>query len=110
MVMKKIIVQANFSEFAYSDIYDVADGKDNNPLQECNTDLDYIENFINDESYKRHGISNTEPTWNETKTFYFVQAEGDYDYFEKHFVSLESAMVFAGWRGLSALKGDKHGN
>ena len=108
--MKKVIVQATLSEFEYSDIYDVADGKDSNPLQECNTSLDYIENFINDESFKRVARSQTEPTWNETKTVYFVQAEGDYDYFEKPFVSLESAMVFAGWRGLSALKGDKHGN
>ena len=108
--MKKVIVQANLNYFAYKDIYDVAEGKDSNPLQECNTSLDYIEDFMSDESYKRHGISNTEPTWTGTKNVYFVQAEGDYDYFEKPFVSLESAMVFAGWRGLSALKGDKHGN
>ena len=106
--MKKIIVQANFSEFAYSDIYDVHEGKDSNPLQESNTSLDYIENFMADESLKRHEISNTEPTWTGTKNVYFVQAKGDYDYFEKPFVSLESAMVYAGWRGLSALKGDKH--
>ena len=109
--MKKIIVQATLNHFAYEDIYDVAEGKDSNPLQECNTSLDYIENFMSDESFKRVARSQTEPTWTpETKTVYFVQAEGDYDYFEKPFVSLESAMVYAGWRGLSALKGDKHGN
>ena len=50
--MKKIIVQANFSEFAYNDIYDVHEGKDSNPLQESNTSLDYIENFMADESLK----------------------------------------------------------
>ena len=106
--MKKVIVMATLSEFAYEDIYDVHEGKDSNPLQESNTSLDYIENFMDDESLKRHEISNTEPTWTGTKNVYFVQAKGDYDYFEKPFVSLESAMVYAGWRGLSALKGDKH--
>ena len=107
MVMKKLIVQATLSEFEYSDIYDVADGEDTNPLQECNTSLDYIENFINDESFKRIARSQTEPTWNETKSVYFVVTPGS-EVFDKPFVSLESAMVYAGWRGLSALKGDKH--
>ena len=105
--MKKVIVKASLSYFAYEDIYDVEDGKESNPLQECNTSLDYIEDFMDDESYKRHG----KESWTgDDRQFYFVQAEGDYDYFEKPFVSLESAMVYAGWRGLSALKGDKHGN
>ena len=105
--MKKIIVQANFSEFEYSDIYDVADGKDSNPLQECNTDLDYIENFMADESLKRHG---EERGWLGQTTLYFVENEGELYSFKKGFDQLESAMVYAGWRGLSALKGDKHGN
>ena len=105
--MKKVIVQATLSEFEYSDIYDVADGEDTNPLQECNTSLDYIENFINDESFRRIARSQTEPTWNESTTVYFVENKGESD-FKNPFLSLESAMVFAGWRGLSALKGDKH--
>ena len=102
--MKKIIVQANFSEFAYSDIYDVHEVKDSNPLQESNTSLDYIENFMWDESYKRHGRE----SWHGDATeVYFVENKGESD-FKNPFLSLESAMVFAGWRGLSSLKGDKH--
>ena len=103
--MKKIIVQANFSEFAYSDIYDVHEGKDSNPLKESNTSLDYIENFMADESLKRHG---EERDWQVQGTIYFVENEGELYSFEKGFDKLESAMVYAGWRGLSALKGDKH--
>jgi len=105
MVMKKLIVQANFSEFAYSDIYDVHEGKDSNPLQERNTSLDYIENFMADESLKRHG---EERGWLGQTTIYFVENEGSYHTYKKGFDNLESAMVYAGWRGLSALKGDKH--
>jgi len=104
--MKKIIVQANFSEFAYSDIYDVHEGKDSNPLQESNTSLDYIENFMADESLKRHG---EERGWlGQWERRYFVENEGELYSFKKGFDKLESAMVYAGWRGLSALKGDKH--
>ena len=105
--MKKIIGQANFSEFAYSDIYDVHEGKDSNPLQESNTSLDYIEDFMWDESLKRYG---EERGWLGQTTLYFVENEGELYSFKKGFDKLESAMVYAGWRGLSALKGDEHGN
>ena len=106
--MKKVIVKATLSEFAYEDIYDVHEGKDSNPLQERNTSLDYIEDFMSDLSLKRHGTLNGEPTWtDESTTVYFVENKGESD-FKNPFLSLESAMVFAGWRGLSALKGDKH--
>ena len=105
--MKKVIVQATLSEFAYEDIYDVHEGKDSNPLQESNTSLDYIEEFMSDLSLKRHRTLNGEPTWtDESTTVYFVENKGESD-FKNPFLSLESAMVFAGWRGLSALKGDK---
>ena len=104
--MKKVIVKASLSYFAYEDIYDVEDGKESNPLQECNTSLDYIEDFMWDESYKRHG----KESWHGDATeVYFVENKGESD-FKNPFLSLESAMVFAGWRGLSSLKGDKHGN
>ncbi len=97
--MKQEIVQATLSVFSYEDIYDVADGEESNPLQECNTSLDYIKNFMGEESYKRHGISHTDRRWTGTQTVYFVQSEGDTHDFEQPFVSLESAMMYAGWRG-----------
>ena len=101
--MKKVIVKATLSEFAYEDIYDVHEGKDSNPLQESNTSLDYIEDFMWDESYKRHGRE----SWHGDATeVYFVENKGESN-FKNPFLSLEAAMVHAGWRGQSTLKGVK---
>ena len=97
--MKQEIVQATLSVFSYEDIYDVADGEESNPLQECNTSLDYIENFMKGNPHHFIPTIKFRPTWKGTQTVYFVQSEGDTHDFEQPFVSLESAMMYAGWRG-----------